>query len=436
MSSPPHALPPALPPAALLAYAAAHFGKSMLWYIGELLLIFALTEYVGLSSVAAGFSVAAGLLISAAMGVFAARRWRPGANLAWAGRSQWRGIAWAAIVLSLLFLTPLLPPAMRLVCVLLLSLPFRIAYAVGDVAQNTLIGLARWPWRGARGVSALRLIGSGLAALSISAAIGLLLRAGEQTSASIALAFVATVSAIALLSAWWLRQSLQTHVVATTGAPSPAPTLRWQRQRLLPPSVIAALSLALPTFTKLAPYLAQTGRSSPGWSCAVLTGYAAGTILVQPLAARWLTTALRRLGASGVVLTAFGLLFALDAARHAWLDGALAVGMGMAAGTAGQWVWARCAELACSHSAAQQANSIAILTASAQVALAIGSALIGLLLSACDSSDRRHEALAWAMALGPVVCGLLCVLLAWAGSLALPLRRKTPAAAVIIPRRA
>ncbi|RBC45704.1 MFS transporter, partial [Xanthomonas oryzae pv. oryzae] len=132
-------------------------------------------------------------------------------NLAWAGRSQWHGIAWAAIALSLLFLTPLLPPAMRLVCVLLVSLPFRIAYAVGDVAQNTLIGLARWPWRGARGVSALRLIGSGLAALSISAAIGLLLRAGEQTSASIALAFVATVSAIALLSAWWLRQSLQTH---------------------------------------------------------------------------------------------------------------------------------------------------------------------------------------------------------------------------------
>lgn len=90
MSSP-HALPPALPSAALLAYAAAHFGKSLLWYIGELLLIFALTEYVGLSSVAAGFSVAAGLLISAAMGVFAARRWRRGPI--WLGPDDRNGTA-------------------------------------------------------------------------------------------------------------------------------------------------------------------------------------------------------------------------------------------------------------------------------------------------------------------------------------------------------
>lgn len=49
MSSPPTALPSVLPPAALLAYAAAHFGKSLLWYTGELLLIFAFTEHVGLS---------------------------------------------------------------------------------------------------------------------------------------------------------------------------------------------------------------------------------------------------------------------------------------------------------------------------------------------------------------------------------------------------
>ncbi|UXA52233.1 hypothetical protein [Xanthomonas prunicola] len=45
MSSPPRALSTALPPAALLAYAAAHFGKSLLWYTGQLLLIFALTDY-------------------------------------------------------------------------------------------------------------------------------------------------------------------------------------------------------------------------------------------------------------------------------------------------------------------------------------------------------------------------------------------------------
>ncbi|MGL6687002.1 MFS transporter, partial [Xanthomonas hortorum pv. gardneri] len=55
--------PPTLPPAALLAYAAAHFGKSLLWYTAELLLIFALTEYVGLGAIAAGVSVAGGLVV-------------------------------------------------------------------------------------------------------------------------------------------------------------------------------------------------------------------------------------------------------------------------------------------------------------------------------------------------------------------------------------
>lgn len=60
---------PALPAATLLAYAGAHFGKSLLWYTGELLLIFALTEHAGLDAIAAGCAVAAGLLLSATMGL-------------------------------------------------------------------------------------------------------------------------------------------------------------------------------------------------------------------------------------------------------------------------------------------------------------------------------------------------------------------------------
>lgn len=71
------------------------------------------------------------------------------------------------------------PADVRLISVSLLSLPFRAAYSVGDVAQNTLLGLGHWSWRGTRGVSALRPIGSGLAALLVSAAIGLVLKAAR-----------------------------------------------------------------------------------------------------------------------------------------------------------------------------------------------------------------------------------------------------------------
>ena len=417
MPSPLTASPPtALPPAALLAYAAAHFGKSLLWYTAELLLIFALTEYIGLGAIAAGFSVASGLLVSAVMGVIAARRWSAGVSLAWAGRSQWRGIALAAVALSLVFVTPLLPPDARLISVLLLSQPFRAAYAVGDVAQNTLLGLGRWPWHGARGVSALRLIGSGLAALLVSAAIGLVLKVGAHTAASTALTIVALVSVIALLSAWWLRQTLRPYMQHAQGATSLLAASRWQSGHWLPLAVIATLALALPTFTKLAPYLAQSHIGAAGWGSAVLISYALGSVFVQPLAARWPTVALRRLGISGAALAVLGVVFAIAASRHTLLDAALAFGMGTAAGSAGQWVWARHAELASQYGPAQQAREFAALTASAQLALAAGSALIGLLLSACDQHDGHHAYLAWAMALGPVVCGAMCLLIACAGS--------------------
>ncbi len=72
-----------------------------------------------------------------------------------------------------------LPADVNLISVSLLSLPFRAAHAVGDVAQNTLLGLGHWSWRGTRGVSALRPIGSGLSALLVSAAIGLVLKAAR-----------------------------------------------------------------------------------------------------------------------------------------------------------------------------------------------------------------------------------------------------------------
>ena len=295
---------PALPAATLRAYAGAHFGKSLLWYTGELLLIFALTEHAGLDAIAAGCAVAAGLLLSAAMGLLAARRWGAGTSLAWAGRSQWRGIALAALSLLLLFLVPLLPASTRLGCVLLLSLPFRAAYAVGDVAQNALLGLGRWPWRGARGVSALRLIGSGLAAVSISAAIGLVLQSHQPSAPWTALMVVAVVSSIALLSAAWLRQALRPYTQALAPAPRTVPVTARQADQLSTFAVMALLCCALPTFTKLAPYLAQSRIGAPGWCSAILMGYALGTVAVQPLAARWRTNALPRLAGSCAVLAA------------------------------------------------------------------------------------------------------------------------------------
>lgn len=396
----------------LLAYTAAHFGKSLLWYTGELLLIFALTEYVGLSATAAGVSVAAGLLVSAAMGLLAARRWQAGISLAWAGRTQWRGMALAAAAMSLLFLVPLLPPPARLPCVLLLSLPFRAAYAIGDVAQNTLLGLCRWPWRGAQGVSALRLIGSGLAALSMSAAIGLLL-SRPHAGAATAMTVVCIASCIAVTASWWLYLTLQPQTQHVNSVPTDRSFTSLRHHPLLPLMVIALLSLTLPTFTKLAPYLAQTLIISQRWGSALLISYAIGSVVVQPLAARLHTGAFQRLGYSGAALAGCGLLFALQTTRSTCLDAALALCVGMAAGSAGQWVWARHAELSMQYGPTQQARRSAVLTAVAQVALALGSTVVGLLLQLYNDHGAAQAQLAWSMAIGPVACGAACLLLAW-----------------------
>ncbi|MCC8538169.1 MFS transporter [Xanthomonas axonopodis pv. poinsettiicola] len=403
--------PLTLPLSAMLTYAAAHFGKSLLWYTGELLLIFALTEYVQLSATAAGVSVAAGLVVSAVMGVLAARRWQASSSLAWAGHAQWRGVAIAAVAMALLFLVPWLPAPTRLACVLLFSLLFRAAYAMGDVAQNTLLGLGRWPWRGAKGVSALRLVGSGLAALSVSATIGMLVHSRPHAGASLAMAVVAAVSTLAMLTAWRLRQALLPHAQHIAGPADIARAVLCSAS-VLPLLVIAVLSLALPTFTKLAPYLAQTLLPSPRWGSAVLISYAVGTVAIQPLAARLQTGAVQRLGYSGLALVVFGLLFAMKTTRSVWPDATLAFGMGMAAGAAGQWAWARHAELATHYGPAQQARGVAILTAVAQLALASGSVLIGLLLHLNNDHAAGYAQLAWSMAIGPVLCGVACVLLA------------------------
>ncbi|WP_258078402.1 hypothetical protein [Xanthomonas arboricola] len=61
----------------------------------------------------------------------------------------------------------------------------------------------------------------------------------------------------------------------------------------------------------------------------------------------------------------------------------------------------------------------------AQLALAAGSGLIRLLLGASDYHQGNDAHLAWAMALGPMLCGVSCVLIAWIGSaFAMPKKRR------------
>ncbi|MBO9874999.1 MULTISPECIES: MFS transporter [Xanthomonas] len=418
-SSPLSALP-RLPQAALAAYAGAHFGKSLLWYAGELLLIYSLTEHAGLRAIAAGLVLALGLLLSAAIGLGAGwglrRRLR---DVRSAGRLQWHGLAAAALALLLVFAAPLLPPPWRLGYVLAVSLLFRLAYAACDVAQNTLLSLAQWPWRGHDGASALRLAGSGAAALLISSVVGAVLARGTEGS-SLALQASAVLAAVAMLCAWQLQRVLGRACVHPLPADAKAVTASdrapsWRAIPWQPLALIAAISLTLPAFTKLAPYVAAYGLLSPGWGSAVLIAYALGTVLVQPLAARWgrQRTPTQRLAWLGGALLLCAPLFALALPAQPLLSLAAAACIGAIGGSGGQLVWAWHAQCTATRAVAEHALCFAALTAAAQVALAAGVVLIGLLLDALSYRDGHCLLLCWAMAAGPLLCGALCLLLAW-----------------------
>ncbi|MDQ1094338.1 Na+/melibiose symporter-like transporter [Xanthomonas sacchari] len=413
---------PRLPQAALAAYAGAHFGKSLLWYAGELLLIYSLTEHAGLRALAAGLVLALGLLLSAAIGLGAGwglrRRLR---DVGSAGRLQWQGVAAAALALLLVFAAPLLPPPLRLGFVLVVSLLFRLAYAACDVAQNTLLSLAQWPWRGHDGASALRLVGSGAAALLISGVVGAVLARGAD-GAGLALQASAVLAALAMLCAWRLRRVLCRHAEAHP-APAGTPTgylavaeaaPSWRAIPWQPLVLIAAVSLTLPAFTKLAPYVAAYGLLSPGWGSAVLIAYALGTVLVQPLAARWgrQRTPPQRLAWLGSALLLSAPLFALALPAQPLLSLAAAACIGAIGGSGGQLVWAWHAQCTATRAVAEHALCFAALTAAAQVALAAGVVLIGLLLDALAYRNGHCVLLCWAMAAGPLLCGALCLLLA------------------------
>ncbi|WP_369914459.1 MFS transporter [Xanthomonas sp. NCPPB 3005] len=425
---------PSLPHAALAAYACAHFGKSLLWYAGELLLIYSLTEHAGLEATAAGLVLALGLLVSAAIGLGAGwslrRQLRGVASI---GRLQWLGLSAAALALLLVFAAPLLPAPLRLGYVLVLSLLFRIAYAVCDVAQNTLLSLVRWPWRGHDGASALRLAGSGIAALLISVIVGAMLARGAE-GAAFALQASALLAAVAASCAWHLRRTLLREGASPAGAIADAPTRTepapcWRAIPWQPLLLIVAISLTLPAFTKLAPYVAAYGLLSPGWGSAVLIAYALGSVLVQPLAARLGRhhPPRQRLAWLGVALLLSAPLFALALPAQPQLSLLAAACIGAIGGSSGQLVWAWHAQLTTKRAVAQHALCFAALVASAQLALAAGIAVIGLLLGAVDYRESHCLLLRWAMAAGPLACGALCLLLALLSGRR-PLRRRRLAA--------
>ncbi len=402
---------------ASLAYATAHFGKSLFWQAGELLLAFFLTEAAGLAPAAMGAVIALSLLASAASDLLVGHALRNAlVCVASAALLQLQGAVVAALALVGLFTTAHLPPDLRLPFALGMALLFRVGYSVYDTPQNVLLSLATADHAGRARGAATRIAVSGAAGLGLAMAVApLLVDDGVPSQATRFLLLTVLMSVVALGSAYWLWRLLR-----HDGARAPLRLPCVAAARVTPPWPLLGLFFLLlssvPLFGKLEPYFAVHVLRSPGWGGALVTASALATIVSQPLWRRLIAGRewTGRVIGFGVLLLACAGLWLLGA-RQPWLALCCAILLGMAGGGLGLTLWVAYADAAATLPGARIGLAYAALTATSKLALALGALLLGTALGGLDYRGADNARIIWLMASGPAIGALGCIVfaLAW-----------------------
>jgi len=396
-----------------LLYGLAHFGKSLFWYSSEILFAYFLTELVGLASSQMGSVLAVGFLVSAAidvaMGLGLRRRLAaPGA----AGRLQLIGAILSSVALASVFAGALTPPDLRYVHAIVAGIGFRVAFALYDIPQNALMSLATLDEASRLRLASTRIFFSGLATLTVAAAVGPMVASSERGGGpTVLLATTAAFATIAIISAAFLARLMPVAAIPT--APS-KPLSPWR-----PPAVFWLLmGLALittiftPAFSKLEPYFATYVLGSAGWGAAILSLMAIGILIGQPL---WLRLCERARPPSVMIGAA---LLQIASLAAFWLVGArwppaaalAALGFGLGNGGVGMIQWAAFSESVARHAPDRTGLAFGLFVASNKIGLAIGGALIATALAATDFRDADSPALVTLMTLIPGVGAALLIL--------------------------
>lgn len=398
-----------------LAYGVAHFGKSLFWYASEILFAYFLTEVAGLSGRHMGLALAIGLMLSAlfdpVVGLVARK------TLADAKRSirlQLVGALLSAATLLALLITPWVTTDARLAYAISTGIAFRFAYALYDLPQNALISLATIDADARTRVTSMRVIFSGLAAFAVATAIGPLAAVHSTASGGRWLLFTLglALSSGAVASAgmfWLVGRSIH------NGRPS-TPTWRSSqslpRACLLPIALAFTMSLTLPLFSKLLPYLATYAFRSTFWpvliGCAVPTGSALSQFGWSAISSRKPRVQVGCLACAVAALGGGAFWGAVPSLPIAAVLAALAVGTG--SGGLAMIVWAAFGDALVS-APGREGWGFGLLTASLKLGLAIGSLVLGFSLGDGNFRVPNSSALAHAMALSAIAGGLSCLML-------------------------
>lgn len=406
-----------------VTYGAAHYGKSLFWYAGEITLAFFMTETGMLLPGDMGWIIALGLMFSASSDLLlgAALR-RPLAKAGTAARLQAWGAVASALALLSVFLTPCLPPDWHLPGLLATTVAFRLAYAFYDLPQNVLLSLATRDGAERTHLAAIRIAGSGLATLTVAAAIGPILALPETEGRALGFGLlalgIAAVAGVTALSLPGAIAALPEDGKAPGDGDRPADRDTAQLRPLWPLLAMMALtSLGIPLFAKLEPYVAAYLLRSPFWGGVIITCMALGGVLSQPFWA-WMSertsqTAVALVAIAGLTTAALG--FALLVSAPGWMPAFAALLFGVANGGLSMVLWTAFGDRVARGPAATAGFAFAAFTAISKLALAAGMLLMGLLLQSIDYRGADATLLAWAMCILPAGAALLSAPLVLAG---------------------
>ncbi|NQE64018.1 hypothetical protein E1H18_4274 [Caulobacter sp. RHG1] len=405
-----------------LAYGAAHFGKSLFWNCGTLLLAFFLTEVAGLSPLAMGAVLAGSLLLSAATDVIIGRLLhRRLSHPLSAGSLQVWGCIFVSLALLGLFAAPLAPAALRFGWVLAALLALRVSYSVYDTPQNALMTLATHDSSSRSRVAALRVAVSGLAALILAAGVLPLLASGAFSAPrQRIMLFVALGGAMAMIglcTAIWLRWALSRvdlEHVSPSKAQSPvdpkAARAGAPMVELLPLYGIAfAFPFAMSAFAKLEPYYVAYVLASPVWAGALAIAGSSGVLLSQLAWGR----VLRRLGRRwaficlSFALLASAVVFGLSA-QTAWKATIAAGLIGVASGGLNMLIWSTVADEAAARGREQVGLIYGVFTAVSKTAPAVSGLGLGVLLGQFDYRATGSDGLILLISGFPILGALAC----------------------------
>jgi len=403
-------------------YAAAHFGKSLFWYGGEVLFAYFLTDVAGLAPSAMALVIGLGFVMSAGVDRVLAQRLPMGLSSAQqAARLQSLGAIVCSVMLIAFLATPYVAQDWRIAFALLSGAGLRIAYSIYDLPQNALMALATADDAARNRTASARISASGLATLAVALGVGPVLAAREDgTDDALMLVLGVGVAIIAMASAWALR-----HLIVADGGgsvtaiiPPPAYGPKTSQRpvlRAIVPylAIMAVMSFAPPLFSKLEPYFAVYVLSSVAWGGAIIVALALGLVIAQPL---WFRLSLHRsrqpvLIVAALVQASGALIFAFSAHSPSagLLVGALLLGCGN--GGLGMALWAGFSDRVSRLGSGASGLAFSFFTATAKLALAGGILVLATLVDPLIQGTEGPAALTLAMIAGPVLGSAAVVML-------------------------